>query len=125
MNGVVRSELTETWWWLQQFAGEEDHRRGSGGDTDPWNGAVVGSQLIEAKRLRQFRVVRPTGDEEKVRKVLRMDAVVGSLIEAKRLGQFRLVRSTGDEGKVRKVLRMDAVVRSELIKAKGLRQFRV
>ena len=69
--------------------------------------------------------MRPTGDEGKVRKVVRMDAVVGLLIEAKRLGQFRLVRSTGDEGKVRKVLRMDAVVRSELIKAKGLRQFRV
>ena len=68
--------------------------------------------------------MRSTGDEGKVRKVIRMDAVVGSLIEAKSLRQFRVVRPTGDE-KVRKVLRMDAVVRSELIKAKGLRQFRV
>ena len=49
------------------------------------------SELPEAKNLRQFRLMRSTGDEGKVRKVLRMDAVVRSeLIKAKGLRQFRV-----------------------------------
>ena len=71
-----------------------------------WMDAVVGSELIEAKRLRQFRIARPTEDEMKVGKVIRMDDVVRSeLIEAKRQGQFmQVVRSTGDESEVTEII---------------------